>query len=242
VIVANVRDAFASQTNIVRQDGRRGALVVRPQGRQTLSTIDVVKGIRAPASARRARTLPPETQDSASLRSVHFRPRLRERCHPRGHHRRVSHGIDDFVVFWGSWRSTLIIAISISAIHLDIRHDPQLPRRNHQHHDAWGIGPSPSAFSWMTPRFTIEKHRAVFRRRACPARCHPGKARAGKIAVSRPGIHALHLHRVPCRCFLLSGCGPATLFVPLAEAVVFAMLAFVYLVPDARAYAGDVSA
>src|SRR5579864_3872454 len=44
--VANVRDAFAPQTNIVRQDGRRGALVsVLKAGNG--STIDVVKGIRA---------------------------------------------------------------------------------------------------------------------------------------------------------------------------------------------------
>src|SRR5216683_6772644 len=43
--VANVRDAFAPQTNIVRQDGRRGALVsVLKAG--NASTIDVVKGIR----------------------------------------------------------------------------------------------------------------------------------------------------------------------------------------------------
>ena len=32
--VANVRDGWAPQTNIVRQDGRRGALVTRPEGRQ----------------------------------------------------------------------------------------------------------------------------------------------------------------------------------------------------------------
>src|SRR6266853_474417 len=56
--VANVRDAFATQTNIVRQDGRRGALVsVLKAG--NASTLDVVKGIRG-LLPRVAQTLPPE--------------------------------------------------------------------------------------------------------------------------------------------------------------------------------------
>src|SRR5262249_35109213 len=43
--VANVRDGFSPQTNIVRQDGRRGALVtVLKSG--NASTIDVVEGVR----------------------------------------------------------------------------------------------------------------------------------------------------------------------------------------------------
>src|SRR5580704_8921365 len=43
--VANVRDAFAPQTNIVRQDGHRGALVTILKA-GSASTINVVKGIR----------------------------------------------------------------------------------------------------------------------------------------------------------------------------------------------------
>lgn len=43
--VANVRDGFAPQTNIVRDDGRRGVLIsIMKAG--NASTIDVVKGIR----------------------------------------------------------------------------------------------------------------------------------------------------------------------------------------------------
>src|SRR6266849_6228346 len=56
--VANVRDGFAPQTNIVRQDGRRGALVsVLKAG--NASTLDVVRGIRG-LLPRVAQTLPPE--------------------------------------------------------------------------------------------------------------------------------------------------------------------------------------
>src|ERR1700751_5267718 len=56
--VANVRDGFAPQTNIVRQDGHRGALIsILKAG--NASTIDIVKGIRA-LLPRAAQTLPPE--------------------------------------------------------------------------------------------------------------------------------------------------------------------------------------
>src|SRR5215472_10612817 len=56
--VANVRDGFAPQTNIVRQDGHRGALIsILKAG--NASTIDVVKGIRG-LLPRVAQTLPPE--------------------------------------------------------------------------------------------------------------------------------------------------------------------------------------
>jgi multidrug efflux pump subunit AcrB len=56
--VANVRDGFAPQTNIVRQDGRRGALVTILKSGNA-STIDVVKGVRT-TLPHVASTLPPE--------------------------------------------------------------------------------------------------------------------------------------------------------------------------------------
>src|ERR1700678_4600359 len=56
--VANIRDGFAVQTNIVRQDGHRGALVTILKAGNA-STIDVVKGIRD-VLPRAAQTLPPQ--------------------------------------------------------------------------------------------------------------------------------------------------------------------------------------
>ena len=48
--VANVRDGFAPQTNIVRDDGHRGVLIsILKAG--NASTIDVVKGISPTAAA-----------------------------------------------------------------------------------------------------------------------------------------------------------------------------------------------
>src|SRR6201984_1400687 len=108
--VANVRDAFAPQTNIVRQDGRRGALVsVLKAG--NASTLDVVTGIRS-LLPRVAQTLPPE------LKIV---PLADQSIFVRG---AVNGVIREAVIaacltglmillFLGSWRSTLIIAVSI---------------------------------------------------------------------------------------------------------------------------------
>src|SRR5258708_16085264 len=108
--VANVRDGFAPQTNIVRQDGRRGALVsVLKAG--NASTIGVVKGIRG-LLPRVAQTLPPELK---------ILPLADQSIFVRGS---VNGVIREAVIaacltglmillFLGSWRSTLIIAISI---------------------------------------------------------------------------------------------------------------------------------
>src|SRR6202167_6165144 len=108
--VANVRDAFAPQTNIVRQDGRRGALVTVLKAGNA-STIDVVKGIRG-LLPRVAQTLPPE---------LRILPLADQSIFVRGS---VNGVIREAVIaacltglmillFLGSWRSTLIIAVSI---------------------------------------------------------------------------------------------------------------------------------
>src|SRR6202040_3592363 len=108
--VANVRDAFAPQTNIVRQDGHRGALVsILKAG--NASTIDVVKGIRG-LLPRVAQTRPPELK---------ILPLADQSIFVRGS---VNGVIREAIIaacltglmillFLGSWRSTLIIAVSI---------------------------------------------------------------------------------------------------------------------------------
>ena len=136
--VANVRDAFAPQTNIVRQDGRRGALVsVLKAGNG--STIDVVKGIRG-LLPRVAQTLPPELKilplaDQSIFVRGSINGVLREAV--------IAACLTGLMIllFLGSWRSTLIIAVSIPLSILTSVTDPQLSGRNHQHHDARGIGP-----------------------------------------------------------------------------------------------------
>jgi multidrug efflux pump subunit AcrB len=68
--VANVRDGFAVQQNIVRQDGQRGALLTIEKAGNA-STLTIVAGIRA-ALPRIAATLPPAC-DATTSRSVDLR-------------------------------------------------------------------------------------------------------------------------------------------------------------------------
>src|SRR6266850_811488 len=108
--VAQVRDGFAPQTNVVRRDGRRGTLVtILKTG--TASTLDVVAGIRA-RLARVIPTLPPQ---------VDVQPLADQSIFVRA---AVSGVIREAVIaacltaamillFLGNWRSTLIIAVSI---------------------------------------------------------------------------------------------------------------------------------
>src|ERR1700734_1797896 len=108
--VANVRDGFAPQTNIVRQDGHRGVLLSILKAGDA-STLDVVKGVRA-LLPRVAQTLPPEMK---------ILPLADQSIFVRG---AVNGVIREAVIaacltglmillFLGSWRSTLIIAVSI---------------------------------------------------------------------------------------------------------------------------------
>jgi multidrug efflux pump subunit AcrB len=108
--VAHVREGFSPQTNVVRHDGMRGVLVtVLKAG--SASTLDVVKGIRD-LLPRVATTLP------AALK---IEPLADQSIFVRG---AISGVIREAVIaacltglmiliFLGSWRSTLIIAISI---------------------------------------------------------------------------------------------------------------------------------
>src|SRR5436190_1548624 len=108
--VAHVRDGFSPQTNIVRRDGSRGTLVtILKSG--SASTLDVVAGIRA-LLPRVTPTLPPQlTVQPLADQSIFVRAA-------------VSGVIREAVIaacltaamillFLGSWRSTLIIAVSI---------------------------------------------------------------------------------------------------------------------------------
>jgi multidrug efflux pump subunit AcrB len=108
--VATIADAFAPQTNVVRQNGVRAALVtIYKTG--NASTLDVVKGIRA-ILPRVAQTLPSELQIRALAdQSIFVRSAvsgvIREAL--------IAAGLTAAMVliFLGSWRSTLIIAVSI---------------------------------------------------------------------------------------------------------------------------------
>ena len=108
--VANVRDGFAPQTNIVRQDGRRGVLMsILKAG--TASTISVVKGVRD-LLPRVVQTLPSELKiqplaDQSIFVKAAVSGVIREAL--------IAACLTALMIllFLGSWRSTLIIAVSI---------------------------------------------------------------------------------------------------------------------------------
>jgi multidrug efflux pump subunit AcrB len=215
--VANVRDAFAPQTNVVRQDGRRGALVsVLKAG--NASTIDVVKGIRG-LLPRVAQTLPPELK---------ILPLADQSIFVRGS---VNGVIREAVIaacltglmillFLGSWRSTLIIAVSIP---LSILTSVMILSFLGETINIMTLGGLALAVGILVDdaTVTIENIERYF---------EEGHAQRNAILEGAAQIAVPALVSTLCTCivflpmFLLSGVA-RYLFVPLAEAVVFAMLA-----------------
>ena len=108
--VAHVRDGFIPQTNIVRQDGVRGVLMsmYKLGGSSTLTVVNAIKAL-VPVAAQ---TLPP----ALDIRSL-FDQSLFVRASIRGV---VNEGLIAacltaamILLFLGDWRPTIIIAISI---------------------------------------------------------------------------------------------------------------------------------
>src|SRR4026209_369423 len=108
--VANVRDGFSVQTNIVRRDGRRGTLLTVLKSGDA-STLDVVDNIRA-AIPRVAHTLPPGLRIGLLAdQSICVRGAISGVIHEAV----IAACLTALMIllFLGSWRSTLIIAVSI---------------------------------------------------------------------------------------------------------------------------------
>jgi CzcA family heavy metal efflux pump len=108
--VSSVSDGFQVQTNVVRQDGRRGVLVsILKNG--SASTLDVVKGIRG-ILPRVASTVPPQLKMTPlSDQSIFVRAAVQGVVREAIIAAALTAVM--ILVFLGSWRSTLIIAISI---------------------------------------------------------------------------------------------------------------------------------
>jgi len=108
--VASVSDGFQVQTNVVRQDSHRGVLIsVLKSG--NASTLDVVKGIRS-ILPRVASTVPPQLKMTPlSDQSIFVRAAVKGVIREAV----IAAALTAIMilVFLGSWRSTLIIAISI---------------------------------------------------------------------------------------------------------------------------------
>jgi multidrug efflux pump subunit AcrB len=215
--VAHVSDGFAPQTNIVRQDGHRGVLLtVLKAG--SASTLDVVRGIRA-TLPRAAQILPPQllTQplgDQSIFVRAAIGSVIREAV--------VAAALTALMIwlFIGSWRSTLIIAVSIP---LSILTSVIVLGALHETINIMTLGGLALAVGILVDDATVEVENIN-------RNLHMGKPLVtaildGAQQIAVPAfVSTLAICIVFLPMFFLGGVA-RYLFVPLAEAVVFAMLA-----------------
>ena len=108
--LAHVRDGFGPQTNIVRVNGQRGVLMsVYKSG--NASTLDIVSRVTA-AVSRAAESLPPELKVTALFdQSIFVRAAVRGVVQEALIAAALTAVM--ILIFLGDWRSTMIIAVSI---------------------------------------------------------------------------------------------------------------------------------
>ncbi len=215
--VASIRNGFAPQTNIVRQDGKRSALlVVYKTG--NASTLDIVQGVRDLLKRIKA-TLPPDLKiDPLADQSIFVRAAIngvvREAI--------IAACLTAVMIllFLGSWRSTLIIAISIP---LSVLSSIIVLWTLHETINIMTLGGLALAVGILVDdaTVTIENiERFIERGMSLEEAILEGAAQISVPAL----VSTLCISIVFLPMFFLSGV-PKFLFVPLAEAVVFAMLA-----------------
>src|SRR5438093_3182061 len=219
--VAHVAEGFAPQTNIVRHNGLRGVVVtVLKAG--TASTLDVVNGIRA-MLPRVAATLPSQLKiQPLADQSIFVRAAvsgvIREAV--------IAACLTGLMIliFLASWRSTLIIAVSIP---LSILTSIIVLSFLGETINIMTLGGLALAVGILVDDATVEienTNRNLDEGKEVKQAILDG---AQQIAVPAL-VSTLSICIVFAPMFLLSGV-PRYLFVPLAEAVVFAMLASYFL-------------
>jgi multidrug efflux pump subunit AcrB len=215
--VATVSDGFAPQTNVVRQDGKRGVLVTVFKAGDA-STIDVVKGERQ-ILPRVAQTLPPELRiQPLADQSIFVRGAvngvIREAL--------IAAALTGLMIllFLGSWRSTLIIAVSIP---LSILSSVIVLSFLHETINIMTLGGLALAVGILVDDATVTIEN-IERHLEEGAELHDGILEgAAQIAVPAL-VSTMCICIVFLPMFFLSGVA-RYLFVPLAEAVIFAMMA-----------------
>ena len=215
--VATVSDGFAPQTNVVRQDGKRGTLVTVLKAGDA-STIDVVAGVRN-ILPRVSQTLPPELKiQPLSDQSIFVRGAIngviREAV--------IAATLTGLMIliFLGSWRSTVIIAISIP---LSILTSVMVLSFLHETINIMTLGGLALAVGILVDDATVTIEN-IERHLEEGAGLHDGIL-DGAAQISVPAlVSTLCICIVFLPMFFLSGVA-RYLFAPLAESVIFAMLA-----------------
>src|SRR6478672_2316332 len=215
--VATVRDGFQPQTNVVRQDGQRGVLlsVLKNGG---ASTLDIVKNLRA-MLPRAAEQMPQDIKvtplfDQSLFVTAAIKGVVAEAL--------IAAGLTAAMVllFLGNWRSTLIIGLTIPLSILALF--------------ALGETLNIMTLGGLALSVGILVDQAIVTIENIERHLHLGKPLREAIEVGAGEIGVPAFVSTLCICivfvpmFFLSGVA-RYLFVPLAEAVVFAMLASYFL-------------
>jgi multidrug efflux pump subunit AcrB len=215
--VATVSDGFALQTNVVRQDGHRGVLMsIIKAG--TASTLSVVSGVKN-LLPRVATIVPPELKITPLADQSIFVQGAVSGVIREGIIAAALTGLM-ILLFLGSWRSTLIIAVSIP---LSVLTSIIIISFLGETINIMTLGGLALAVGILVDdaTVTIENIERVLREGGS---LHDGILKgAAQIAVPAL-VSTLCICIVFLPMFLLTGVA-RYLFVPLAEAVVFAMLA-----------------
>ncbi|MFN0005643.1 MAG: efflux RND transporter permease subunit, partial [Burkholderiaceae bacterium] len=219
--VANVRDGFQPQTNIVRQDGSRGVLlsILKNGG---ASTLDIVDGIKK-ALPIAAESLPPDIKVSQLFdQSLFVKAAIKGVVIEAVIAAALTAAM--VLLFLGSWRSTLIIAMTIP---LSIFSSILILYALGETLNLMTLGGLALSVGILVDQAivtieNIERHLKM------------GKPLYDAIEVGAGEIGVPAFVATLCICivfvpmFFLSGVAKF-LFVPLAEAVVFAMLVSFFL-------------
>src|ERR1700719_2552116 len=217
--VAWVRDGFPPQTNIVRVDGQRSVLLTI-QKAGNASTLNVITGIKALLPQIKT-TVPEQLQISPLAdQSIFVRGAIsgvvRETL--------IAACLTAFMilVFLGSWRSTLIIATSIP---LAILTSIIVFSAIGETINIMTLGGLALAVGILVDDATVEVENINRNREAEPDKDMDAVVLDSASQIATPAfVSTLSICIVFAPMFLLSGVA-RYLFVPLAEAVVFAMVA-----------------
>jgi multidrug efflux pump subunit AcrB len=221
--VAWVRDGFPPQTNVVRVNGQRSVLLTI-QKAGNASTLDVIAGIKALLPQIKT-TIPPQL-DIAPLadQSIFVRGAIsgvvRETL--------IAACLTAFMIlaFLGSWRSTVIIATSIP---LAILTSIIVLGAMGETINIMTLGGLALAVGILVDDATVEVENINRNREAEPEKDMDEVVLDSASQIATPAfVSTLSICIVFAPMFLLSGVA-RYLFVPLAEAVVFAMLASYFL-------------
>lgn len=215
--VAHVRDGFPPQTNIVRVDGQRASLLnILKTG--NASTLDIVKGVRSKVGSLKSQLPAALKITPLGDQSIFVRASIEGVVH-EGVIAACLTAIM-ILVFLGSWRSTLIIAVSIP---LSILSSLLVLSALGETINIMTLGGLALAVGILVDDATVEIeniNRNLEQGKAIEQAILDG---ASQIAVPAL-VSTISICIVFVPMFFLTGVAKY-LFVPLAEAVVFAMMA-----------------